>query len=137
MTALNISEVQKKLLLEMAKSVRERSYSPYSKFKVGAAIMFDNGEIVCGCNVENASYGASLCAERNAMSTAVSQGLKKPIAIAVAGNDGVVCPPCGICRQFLMEFNPDIAVILDNEDIASVHLLREMLPMSFSLKKSI
>lgn len=131
MTA-DISNSQKQMLLKMAKAVRDKSYSPYSAFKVGAAILFDSGEIVCACNVENASYGASLCAERNAMGSGISKGLMNPVAIAIAGKNGIACPPCGICRQFLMEFNPNMAVILENDNVPIVYLLKDLLPAPFS-----
>ncbi len=122
-----------KKLLEKAAEARKMAYAPYSKFRVGAALLFENGETVCGCNVENASYSLSICAERSAMAAAVIKGLTKPVALAVAGEDGMSCPPCGACRQFLAEFNPHMSVILEDGGEPKVYPLKELLPFSFSL----
>lgn len=130
-TALSDFEINK--LLVAAKKSRELAYAPYSGFSVGSALLFGNGEIVTGCNVENASYGLSICSERNAMSTAVTSGLKLPIAVAVVGQEGKVCPPCGACRQFLSEFNPEMYVVLEDAGKAVVYKLSELLPLQFSL----
>ena len=95
-------------LLEKAKEVSKNSYSPYSKFKVGAAVMFESGKVYCGANVENVSYGITLCAERSAISSAISSGEKTKIkAIAVYSPNQKNCLPCGACRQWLAEFAPD------------------------------
>ena len=121
-------------LLAAAEETRKNAYAPYSGFAVGAALLFEDGTTVTGCNVENSSYGLSLCAERNAMSSAVAIGLTHPIAAAVAGPDGVFCPPCGSCRQFLAEFNREMAVIV--KDVAGMRVLSldNLLPSGFSLK---
>lgn len=120
-------------LLAKAKAARERAYAPYSHFHVGAALLFEDGTVVCGCNVENASYGLSICAERNAMTTAVTRGYTHPSAIAITGNGSELCPPCGACRQFLAEFNIDMAIVLEDNGKPLIYTLKELLPLSFSL----
>lgn len=120
-------------LLAEAKAAREHAYAPYSHFRVGAALLFEGGAIVRGCNVENASYGLCICAERNAMTTAVTQGLTHPAAIAITGNGSKLCPPCGACRQFLAEFNLDMAVVLEDDGKPAIYTLRELLPLTFAL----
>lgn len=120
-------------LVAASRGAAVNSYAPYSHFPVGAAILFKNGEIVTGCNVENASYGLTICAERNAMSAAVARGLRDPLAIAVTGNTPH-CAPCGACRQFLSEFNPDMLVVTEGGDGVSIRALNELLPMNFSLR---
>ncbi len=97
-------------LISRAIAVRDQAYAPHSHFYVGAAILVSSGEIVEGCNVENASYGLSICAERAAACTAVSQGFRAWSAIAVASVGGVT--PCGACRQFLIEFGADVTILL-------------------------
>ena len=98
-------------LLAAARDVRLRAYAPYSKFAVGAALLCDDGTIVAGCNVENASYGLTMCAERNALFAAVAGGRRQFLAIAVAGPEGVATAPCGACRQVLAEFGPALRVL--------------------------
>ena len=122
------------MLMAEAEKARGRAYAPYSRFCVGAALLFEDGSIVSGCNVENASYSLSICAERNAMTTAVAMGLTRPEAIAVAGPDGVFCPPCGACRQFLAEFNGAMPVIIRDGGGLRVIALEGLLPSGFSLK---
>lgn len=129
-----LSSETAKMLMAEAEKARHRAYAPYSGFAVGAALLFDDGSVVSGCNVENASYSLSLCAERNAMSTAVAMGLTRPAAAAVAGPDGVFCPPCGACRQFLAEFNGAMPVIVKDAHGVRVIALDELLPLGFSLK---
>lgn len=123
-----------KKLMAAAERARVQAYAPYSGFCVGAAILFDGGEIVSGCNVENASFGIGLCAERNAMTSAVTKGLRHPLAAAIAGPDGVFCPPCGACRQFLAEFNDDMAIVVKSKDGHRLFSLKELLPESFTLE---
>ncbi|MDO5115811.1 MAG: cytidine deaminase [Synergistaceae bacterium] len=130
--SLNKEEAAK--LLEAAERARKNAYAPYSGFSVGAALLFENGETVLGCNVENSSYGLSICAERNAMTTALTMGLRRPTAVAVAGPDGVLCTPCGACRQFLAEFNPDMSVIIKAAEGGRIYTLKELLPLTFSLE---
>lgn len=90
-------------LFAEATHARERAYAPYSKFQVGAALLFEGGNILTGCNVENASYGLSMCAERNALGRAVVEGAGKPVAIAIVADSRTPCPPCGACRQVIFE----------------------------------
>jgi cytidine deaminase len=94
-----------------AREARFAAHAPYSRFHVGAAILMESGRVITGCNVENASYGLTICAERTAMVRAVAEGAGKPVAIAIASDSPVPTPPCGACRQFLAEFNPTMRVI--------------------------
>ena len=123
-----------KTLLTKAHEMTEFAYAPYSHFKVGAALLDDNGNIFTGCNVENASYGACCCAERTAVFKAVSEGSRSFKAIAIVSSGGGETFPCGICRQVLSEFSPDITVILEDEN-GAVHsyTLSKLLPHSFKL----
>lgn len=91
-------------LMAMANKAMENSYSPYSHFKVGAAILTDSGKVFTGCNIENSSYGATICAERTAAVKAVSEGYTHFVAIAICCSSGEYAYPCGICRQFVAEF---------------------------------
>jgi len=119
-------------LLNEAKKAGNYAYVPYSSFPVGAAILFEDGSVVSGCNVENGSLGLSICAERNAMTTAVGEGRLKPVAIAVAGGSkGKICPPCGACRQFLSEFNSDMSVVLEDDGRPVIYRLSDLLPLQF------
>lgn len=122
-------------LITAAKEARQMAYAPYSHFSVGAAILCENGETVTGCNVENASYGMAICAERNAMTTAIMRGSKKPLAIAVAGEQGKICPPCGACRQFLVEFNPQMTVVLEDKAGITTYILEDLLPAFFAFEE--
>jgi cytidine deaminase len=122
-------------LMRAAEGYRTMAYAPYSNFFVGAALLMDDGTIIGGCNVENASYGVTLCAERIAMGNAVASGKIHPLAIAVAGDASSFCSPCGACRQFLAEFNPNMDVILmKGGDLISIPL-RELLPYQFMLEE--
>ena len=121
-------------LMLLAKDAKKFSYSPYSNFSVGAAILFEDGEAVAGCNVENSSYGLSICAERNAMTASVAKGQKTPVAIAIAGIEGEPCFPCGACRQFLIEFNQDMDVVVEKDSDIKTYKLEFLLPEYFSLK---
>ena len=100
-----------KQLCDMAVAMLERSYVPYSHFPVGAALLCKDGTVFTGCNVENAAYGATICAERTAMVKAVSEGHRDFVRIAVYGDGEHYCYPCGACRQFLAEFAPDMEVL--------------------------
>lgn len=97
-----------------ALTARKRAYAPYSRFKVGAALVTEDDVIVSGCNVENASFGLCLCAERNAMTTAVSQGQTRFKAMAIASGSSPPAPPCGMCLQFMAEFCLDLELVLVN-----------------------
>jgi cytidine deaminase len=104
----------KKQLIASAIAARTESYSPYSKFAVGAALLCNDGTVFTGCNVENASYGLAICAERTAICKAVSEGHQKFVAIAIAATP--LASPCGACRQFIVEFGKNIHVISINAD---------------------
>lgn len=119
-----------------SRSVRSLAWAPYSKFSVGAALLTDSGEIITGCNVENASYGLTICAERVAVCRAVASGFRRFSAICVSLTGMPV--PCGACRQFLVEFNPEMLVLLDdaNEPDGTkpeVVVLSKLLPRAFRL----
>ena len=116
-----------------AKKALVNSYSPYSGFRVGAAVLTEDDEIFTGVNVENSSYGASICAERVAFTKAISEGHRKIKAVAIATDNGTAYP-CGICRQFMYEFGNDIKVILGkDENDLEIHTLEELLPHGFKL----
>lgn len=124
-------------LVDAARQVRERAYVPYSGFKVGAALLTAGGRIITGCNVENASFGATICAERTAVVTALAAGEREFVAMAViADSDGPVTP-CGICRQVLAEFAPDMPVVMANTRGARMTMtVRELLPGMFELPEA-
>lgn len=123
-------------LLEAAEKAMENAYAPYSGFKVGAALLCSGGRVFTGCNVENSSYGASNCAERTAVFKAVSEGYKDLEAIAIVSSGEDETFPCGICRQVLGEFSPDIRIILRKKDGSpSVYKFSDIMPHHFSLKK--
>ena len=136
---MELKEETIKDLITKAIKMLEYSYVPYSHFHVGAALLANNGTIYTGCNIENAAYGPSNCAERTAVFKAVSEGVKEFEAIAVVGGpDGRIkdfCPPCGVCRQVLAEFcYKDFPVILaKSQDDYRIFRLEELLPESFSL----
>ena len=122
-------------LILKAKEALNNAYAPYSEFKVGACALFESGNTYVGCNVENASYGLSLCAERNALSSAKAAGEQSAlIAIAIVSENMPVCTPCGACRQWVFEFSQDAQVILENQDgTIKVFDIKELLPYGFSL----
>ena len=127
-------------LLNTALIAREGAYAPYSNYLVGAALLTESGEVYTGCNMENASYSATLCAERAAFAAAIGAGARRFKAIAVAGGKGrkaeAAASPCGVCRQVMAEFcNEDFAIILGNETALSRHTLGELLPLSFALEE--
>jgi cytidine deaminase len=126
--------MDKKELVKLAIEAREKAYVPYSKFKVGAAIEMENGTVFTGCNIENASYGATNCAERTAIFKAVSEGHSIIKKIAIVGDMSTYTAPCGICRQVIAEFAAkDIEIILiKNEDEYVVKTLEEILPGAFT-----
>ena len=118
-------------LIIKAMEAREKAHAPYSQFAVGAALLAQSGRVYTGCNVENASYGLSICAERTAVFKAVSEGERDFEAIAVVTENGVT--PCGACRQVLMEFGEDIQVIVADETGGyRVFGLQELLPEAFT-----
>jgi cytidine deaminase len=117
-------------LLRLATEAREKSYSPYSHYKVGAALLTTSGKIYTGCNIENAAYTPSNCAERTAIFKAVSEGERDFAAIAIMTSNGVA--PCGVCRQVMREFAPDLTIIMgDTQGHYRVVTLQDLLPDSF------
>lgn len=123
-------------LVALALAARNHSYSPYSHFPVGAALECADGTVYTGCNVENAAYGSTICAERTAVVKAVSEGHRDDWQrIAVVGNSADYCWPCGACRQMLYEFAPDLTVLVARKDHSFVKLsLKELLPHGFGPK---
>ena len=122
-------------LIDAATKVRENSYAPFSEFRVGAALETEDGEIIAGCNVESASYGLTVCAERVAIWKAISQGKRKIKHIAVVADTEELTPPCGVCRQIIWEFGGDIPVILANlKGKTEVVQMSELLPRAFDTK---
>ena len=119
-------------LMELALAAREGSYSPYSHFRVGAALLCADGSIYTGCNIENAAFTPGICAERTAIAKAVSEGHRSFRRIAIAGRCEQLCVPCGTCRQVMMEFAPDLTVIcLNGKGESKRFALKELLPESF------
>lgn len=122
-------------LIKKAIEARELAYCPYSNFKVGAAALFEDGKIYTGCNIENASYGATNCAERTAIFNGVAQGNRKLLALALIGDTNNFTYPCGICRQVICEFaeNKDMKIyIIKNENEVIVKTLDEIVPGAFT-----
>ena len=122
-------------LMEIAEKAYENAYAPYSKFKVGAALLSSDERVFTGCNVENSSYGAGICAERTAAVKAVSEGAVRFSAIAIANAGGGLTFPCGICRQFLSEFAEEgFRIILRNDKgELEIFTLEELMPHGFKL----
>ena len=123
-------------LMRLAEDARAYSYTPYSNFAVGAALLTKSGKVYTGCNIESASYTPTNCAERTAVFKAVSEGEREFAAIAViggpAGEKGRFCAPCGVCRQVLREFcEPDFRILLGTTDEVQAYTLEELLPTSF------
>lgn len=123
--------MNKENLISEAKKVREKAYAPYSKFKVGAALLSKSGKVYTGCNIESASYTPTICAERVAISKAISEGEREFKCIAIVGSSDYTFP-CGVCRQVIREFGLDIKVIVANsENDFKEFTLQELLPHSF------
>jgi cytidine deaminase len=121
-------------LIEAAKSAMARAYAPYSGFNVGAAVLGGSGAIYAGCNVENASYGLTICAERAAVSNAVCAGEREIRAVAIANSSGKPAFPCGACRQVIAEFVPpggDVEIHIISDEGVERHLLSGLLPHAF------
>jgi cytidine deaminase len=127
---------QRALLLRAARKVMRHAHAPYSQFRVGAALITAKGEVFAGCNVENASYGMTNCAERTAIFTAVAQsGPRLDIrAVAVVNDQGVPCSPCGACRQVIYEFGPEAMVYFQGSKGWKESPITELLPEGFRLK---
>ncbi len=136
MTSFNLSPEEKSQLLEAAQSVLQNAYVPYSRFRVGAAILTHLGNLFTGCNVENSSYGLTICAERAAIVSAVAQegGDRMKIrAVAVVNEKGTYCPPCGACRQVMFEFGADAAILLQEGNALKQVTMAQLLPGAFQL----
>lgn len=133
MTELKNKDIER--LIRAAEEARDQAYAPHSHFYVGAALLLADGEIVRGCNVENASYGLSICAERVAASTAVANGHRTFLGIAIASVGGV--SPCGACRQFLSEFGTDLHVVMTDVLTGNRQLRRlaQLLPDAFDASR--
>jgi len=131
-----ISATMRKKLVAAAMRVMKNAHAPYSKFRVGSAILLTNGKIFSGCNVENASYGLTNCAERTAIFSAVAQlGPKIEIrAVAVTNDQGVPCSPCGACRQVIYEFGSDATIFFQGASGPKQAHITELLPQGFRLK---
>ena len=122
-------------MIELAEKASKNAYVPYSNFPVGACILAESGNIYTGCNFENASYGLTICAERNAVGTAIANGDKKIRAIAIFSPNMQNCTPCGACRQVLAEFKSEdgLDVITKCNDGLRIHSIEELLPEGFQL----
>ena len=128
----------KEVLLERALAVLDNAYAPYSNFRVAAALECADGSIFTGTNAENSSFGATLCAERSAFATALSEGKRRFVRILIIGSKGGeirdFCPPCGICRQFMSEFcDKQFEIVLYDGKQFQTYLLEQLLPKGFSL----
>lgn len=123
-------------LMQKAKEVSEKSYSPYSKFAVGACVLTIDGSVYTGCNFENSSFGMTICAERNAIGSAIADGKRRIKAVAIYSPNQQNCSPCGACRQVMHEFcdnDNDVDIILQNGDELKIYTLAQLLPESFNL----
>lgn len=120
-------------LMDLARDMLSRAYAPYSDFSVGAALEAEDGRVFTGCNVENAAYGSSLCAERGALLKAVSEGARRFRRIAVIGSGPELCQPCGACRQMLFEFAPSLEVLVGSAQRDGIQrsTLSDLLPHGF------
>ena len=124
-------------LVNLANKVRQNAYAPYSKFHVGAALISNSGKVYTGVNIENSSFGATICAERTAIVKAISEGEKKIKTLAISSDSENYTFPCGICRQVILEFAAEDLVIIcsNNKGEYKVYSLDDLLPNSFVLKK--
>lgn len=124
-----------KQLIKKAQEMLKKSYSPFSKFKVGACVLTESGKMFQGANIENASFGATICAERNAINNAILNGEHNFQAIAIVSQSGDYTYPCGICRQTMVEFSPEMLVIVaKNVDDYKTYRASELLPFYFNSK---
>lgn len=130
---MEASKIQQ--LIDHAIKVRDFSQARYSNFQVGAALETNEGEIFTGCNVESSSYGLSICAERVALTKALSEGKNTFKAMAIVGPGSDYCPPCGACRQLLHDYAPDIKIILTNNVQIKLFDLKELIPFAFEESK--
>ncbi|MDJ0961220.1 MAG: cytidine deaminase [Acidimicrobiia bacterium] len=126
-----MTEPLHEVLLDQAREAAGTAYAPYSDFHVGAVAVADDGRVFTGANVENSAYGATICAEANAISTAAAAGVRKIDAVAVACLDTGECYPCGNCRQVMREFNVERVIVQEPNGSYRVHTLTELLPHAF------
>ncbi len=126
-----MTDYNKDQLISEAKEARKFAQAKYSHFPVGAALLSADGQIFTGCNVESSSYSLTICAERVALTKALSEGSTQFKAIAISARDGQYCPPCGACRQLLYDYAPDLEVILSNGTQSKTYLLKDLLPHAF------
>ncbi len=124
-----------KVLIKASRDARKNSYSPFSRFKVGAALLTGSGKIYTGCNIEISSLSLTICAERVAFAKAISEGEKQFIAIAISTNKNGIFYPCGACLQFMSEFSNNIKIILStSKEYFEIYNLKKLLPKKFNLK---
>ncbi len=128
-------DISNQELIKMARDAMKNAYAPYSGFSVGAALLTESGKVYTGCNVENSSYGLTICAERVAVFKAVSEGEHQFLKIAIVSSSNELTFPCGACRQVLYEFADDMEIILENKEGIYVTRLKDLLPKGFRLKK--
>ncbi len=123
------------LLMDKAREASKMSYSPFSKFAVGAAVLAKSGKIYAGCNIENSSFGMTICAERCAIFKAVSEGEKEILAVAIYSPNEDDCYPCGACRQVMYEFQgeEEISIITDNKSNLNIRKMSDFLPYGFKI----
>lgn len=136
MEILTLTDLEQQQLIEVATQALNKAYAPYSKFRVGAAVLTTTGKVFAGCNVENASYGLSVCAERNAIANAIigTSGDKIEIrAIAVTNSQNVSCSPCGACRQVIWEFGQQAQIFFQGNQGWQNSTINELLPEGFTL----
>ena len=133
--AKSLSPQEHDQLLDAAKQALLRAYAPYSNFHVGAAVLTDQGQIFTGCNVENASYGLTICAERSAIFTAVQKTHGKLVlrAVAVVNRNQAPCSPCGACRQVIAEFGEEVVIFFQGKDGMQESTIADLLPETFRL----
>ncbi len=118
-------------LTQKARDARQYAQAKYSHFKVGAALLADDNSVITGSNVESSSYGLTICAERVALTKALSEGITKFKAIAIAAKDGSFCSPCGACRQLLYDYAPDLDIILTDGKNNKTYKIKDLLPLAF------
>jgi cytidine deaminase len=136
MSSASLTPEEREMLLTVARNALKRAHAPYSNFQVGAAVLTDSGEVFSGCNVENASYGLTNCAERSAIFTAVQQSKAEKLAVravAVVNGQELPCSPCGACRQVIAEFGQEAVVIFKGQQGYCEMSISDLLPESFRL----
>jgi cytidine deaminase len=127
--------VSEEVLVAAARAARRHAVAPFSRFAVGAALETADGLVIGGCNIENATYGLTLCAERVAVFKALSDGHSRLVRIAIVADTELPTPPCGACRQILWEFGGDLGVVLASESVVTARLqLRDLLPLPFDAR---